>query len=374
MDTRLRLTQLADTTLPPIAAVLTALVLFAGFLAASGTDPLQAYRLVWLGGFGTWYSWQNTLTRAAPLLLTSLCMAIPAQLGLVIIGAEGAFVLGGLAAVAVGLPLAATGGPPIVVDLAMAIAGIITGGALIAGCGALRHWRGVNETIASLLLAYIAIAVMNQLVEGPMRDPASLDRPSTPSLPNGVMLGDIPGTSVHVGLIAGLVFCVFAWVLIFRTTTGFAARIVGGNVRAGQVAGLPVARLILIMTFLGGAAAGLGGMIEVAAVQGAVSSDLATGAGYTGILVAFLARQNPLAIIPVSVLLGGLDAADGLLQQRLGLSDAAVPVLRGLLFVLLLAAESLRGRQPAPLPQLRLRRRARAAAKSGIDPARIGPA
>ena len=374
MDTRIRLARAADGVLPPLLAILATLVLFAGFLAAAGADPFQAYGLIWLGGFGTWFSWQNTLTRAAPLLLTALCMALPAQLGLVIIGAEGAFVLGGLAAVAAGLPLAAAGVPPLLVDLAMAVAGIVVGGGLIAGCGALRHWRGVNETISSLLIAYISIAVMNQLVEGPLRDPTSLNRPATPTLPDAIMLGNIPGTSIHVGLIAGLVFCVLAWILIFRTTLGFAARIVGGNARAGRVAGLPVGRLILIVTFLGGAAAGLAGMIEVAAVQGAASADLAAGYGYTGILVAFLARQNPLAIIPVSVLIGGIDAADGLLQQRLGLPDATIPVLRGLLFLILLASESLRGRLLLPIPRLRILPGAPRAAKPGVDPTGIGPA
>ena len=201
----------------------------------------------------------------------------------------------------------------------------------------------MNETISSLLLTYIGIAVMNQLVEGPLRDPTSVNRPATPMLPANFMLGDIPGTTIHVGLIFGVVACILAYVLIRHTTLGFAVRIAGGNTKAGLMAGLPVGRLIVLVTFLGGAAAGLGGMVEVAAVQGAASADLAVGYGYTGILVAFLARQNPLAIIPVAILLGGIDASGGLLQQRLNLPDATILVLRGLLFLMLLAADALRG-------------------------------
>jgi simple sugar transport system permease protein len=102
--------------------------------------------------------------------------------------------------------------------------------------------------------------------------------------------------------------------------------------------------MIVAFCFAAGGAAGLAGMVEVAAVQGAVSSDIATGAGYTGILVAFLARMNPLAIIPFSILLGGLDAAGGLLQQRMNLPDATMLVLRGVLFVMLLASEAFQGR------------------------------
>ena len=219
-------------------------------------NPLEVYQLMAIGAFGSWFSWQNTLLRASPLLLTALCTALPAQMGLVIIGGEGAFVLGGLAAMAAGLPLADHGAPAIVVQVVMAIAGMAAGGALIALAGALRHWRGVNETISSLLLSSIAIAVMNQVVEGPMRDPASLNKPSTRPLPDADLIGNLPGMDVHWGLAIGLIACVLAWLLMRRTTFGFAARIVGGNARAARMAGLPVGRMTVIVTALAGAARG----------------------------------------------------------------------------------------------------------------------
>jgi simple sugar transport system permease protein len=223
----------------------------------------------------------------------------------------------------------------------MAIAGMAAGGALIALAGALRHWRGVNETISSLLLSSIAIAVMNQVVEGPMRDPASLNKPSTRPLPDADLIGNLPGMDVHWGLALGLIACVLAWLLMRRTTFGFAARIVGGNARAARMAGLPVGRMTVIVTGLAGAAAGLAGMIEVGAVQGSANANIAAGYGLSGILVAFLARQHPLAIVPVAILLGGIGASGGLLQRRLDLPDAAVLVLQGILFVALLAGEGL---------------------------------
>jgi simple sugar transport system permease protein len=110
------------------------------------------------------------------------------------------------------------------------------------------------------------------------------------------------------------------------------------------MAGLPVGRLILLTCALGGAAAGLAGMVEVAAVHGRANASLVVGYGYTGILVAFLARQNPLAIIPVAILLGGINASGGLLQRRLDLPDATVLVLQGLLFIVILASETMFGR------------------------------
>ncbi len=344
----------AKILLPPALAVVGALGVFGFFLATQGVNPLNAYGLIWLGAFGTWFSWQNTLVSAAPLLLTGLCVALPAQMGLLIIGGEGAFVLGGLAAVATGIYLAPLGVNDYLLLGLMALSGIAAGGLLIALCGILRIRRGVNETISSLLLAYISIAVMNQIVEGPMRDPASLDRPSTPTLPNNLMIGDIGGSAIHWGLVYGLVACLAAWFFVYFTKYGFAARIAGGNARAARVVGLPVEKMVLGFCFAAGGAAGLAGMVEVAAVQGAASADLATGVGYTGILAAFLARMNPFALIFVAILLGGLDAAGGFLQQRLGLPDATIQVLRGILFVMLLSAEALQGRLTQFLPKRRI--------------------
>jgi simple sugar transport system permease protein len=326
----------------PGAALAGALVVFGIFVALFGKNPLDLYFYMYQGAFGTWFSWQNTLTRAAPLILTALCAALPAQLGLVIIGGEGALLIGALSAtsMALALPFA----PPLAVQIAMAGAGMVGGGLWILLSGALRQYRGVNETISSLLLVYIALAILNHLVEGVMRDPASLNKPSTYEIGSANMIGTIPGTDVHWGLVFGLIAAVASYILIYHTTFGFAARVAGGNVRAAKIVGLSVGKLILTVCFIAGASAGLAGMVEVAAVQGRTNANLAAGYGYTGILVAFLSRQNPLAVIPVAILLGGISASGGLLQRRLGLPDASVLVLQGIIFVFVLASDALYGR------------------------------
>ena len=177
-----------------------------------------------------------------------------------------------------------------------------------------------------------------------MRDPTSLNKPSTREIGAANMIGTIPGTDVHWGLRSASSPPSLAYILIYHTVFGFAARVAGGNIRAAKVVGLSVGRLILIVCFLAGAAAGLAGMVEVAAVQGRTNANLAAGYGFTGILVAFLARHNPLAVIPVAILLGGIGASGGLLQRRLGLPDASVLVLQGMIFVTVLASETLYGR------------------------------
>ena len=326
----------------PAFAVIGALAAFGVFVLLSGKSPLDLYFYMYQGAFGTWFSWQNTLTRAAPLILTALCTALPAQLGMVIIGGEGALLIGALAAT--GAALALPSAPPLAVQMAMVCAGMLGGGLWIMLAGGLRQFRGVNETISSLLLVYIALAILNHLVEGPMRDPSSLNKPSTREIGAANMIGTIPGTEVHWGLVFGLVAAIACYVLIYHTTFGFAARVAGGNARAANIVGLNIGRLILIVCFLAGAAAGLAGMFEVAAVQGRTNANLAAGYGFTGILVSFLARHNPIAILPVAVLLGGISASGGLLQRRLGLPDASVLVLQGTIFVAVLASDVLYGR------------------------------
>ncbi|WP_291003701.1 ABC transporter permease [Hoeflea sp.] len=326
----------------PLGALAVGLALFALFLMMVGKSPAEFYGLVFKAGFGTAFSWENTLARTSPLLLAALCVAIPARLGLVVIGGEGAIVLGGVAAGAFGMHMTGLGSTLGIVG--MAVSAMCVGGVWIGMVGALRYKRGVNETISSLLLAYIAIALMNHLVEGPLRDPASLNKPSTAPLEAAYRIGTIPGWDIHWGLVVGILACIFSFVLIERTTWGFSARIVGGNIRAAQIQGLPVGWLMAGFCALAGGFAGLAGMLEVSAVHGSANGSLAGGYGFTGILIAFLARHNMLAIIPVAVLLAGFEASSGLIQRRMDLPDATILVLQGIVFISILISETFTGR------------------------------
>ena len=311
---------IAEATLP-IGALIASLLLFGVFVWLGGISPVETWTILFKGAFGDWFSWQNTLQRAAPLMLTALCVAIPARAGLIIIGGEGAFVLGGLACAAV--PYLVTLPANVFGTTLVCIAGMLIGGLWIALAGALRQYRGVNETISSLLLAYTAIAIFKQLVEGPLRDPATLNKPSTRSLVEGLRIGGIGGLRRALGprprhrrlpRLLGL------W--LAYTASGFSVRVVGGNPRTAQLSACRRTGSCCSPARIGGACAGLAGAVEVAAVHTNANASLIAGYGYAGILVAFIARQNPFAIIPVAILFGGFGAAGSLLQRRLGLPDA----------------------------------------------------
>lgn len=331
----------------PAGAIAAALAVFGLIVALAGVDPVETWVLLFKGAFGDAFSWQNTLQRAAPLMLTALCVAIPARAGLTVIGGEGALVLGGLAcaALAHALPLP----PNLAGTVLVCMAGALAGALWIALAGGLRQFRGINETISSLLLAYVAIGLFKHIVEGPLRDPSSLNKPSTPALDPGLLIGTLFGSDVHWGLVIGVAACAGAGLWLRFTPSGFSVRVVGGNPRAAQLVGLPATRLVVLACALGGAAAGLAGAIEVAAVHTSANASLIAGYGYAGILVAFIARHQPLAIIPVAILFGGFGAAGSLLQRRLGLPDASVLLLQGIAFVFILASEALRERDWRPL-------------------------
>jgi general nucleoside transport system permease protein len=339
----LRLRANSEYVAIPLIAIAIASALFALFLMAIGKSPADFVSYVWRGGFGTAFSFQNTLQRSAPLILTALAVAIPARIGLIMIGGEGALVLGGFAAAALAIPMIGVL-PPLAALTLMAIAAMIVGGSWVGMSGFLRYARGVNETISSLLLTYIGIAIMNFFVEGALRDLSNPNKPSTRPLGEAYMVGKIPGTEVHWGFAAGILLCILLYLFIERTTFGFAARVTGGNFRAALAQGLPVGKLIVACSAIAGACAGLAGFFEVAAIQGRANASLAAGYGFTGILVSFLARHNPMVIPPVAILFGGIVASGGLIQRRMGLPDATVLVLQGLIFVVLLTSETLYGR------------------------------
>jgi general nucleoside transport system permease protein len=326
----------------PLAAILGAVILFGVFCAWVGASPAGVFASIYKAGFGSWYSWQNSLLRAAPLMLCGLATALPARAGVITVGNEGAFVVGGLAAAAAGL--ASAGGPAWLSLLFMAAAGGFAGGVWIALAAGFQHYRGVNAVISSLLLNYIGIALLLQLVEGPMHDPGSLNFPATYPIPETHQLGHLPHTRVHYGLVFGVVACLVAWFLLERTVWGMEVKTVGGNTRTAKLVGLPLGRIILTASFLGGACAGVAGMVEVAAIHGRASQAISAGYGYVGILVAFLARQSPLRILFVSLVLGAVLASGGILQRDHELPDATIAVFEGIAFLTVLASEALSGR------------------------------
>ncbi len=237
-----------------LVAVFAALLLFGIFLAVVGAAPIAVFADMLQGAFGSSFSWQNSLSRAAPLMLTALCTALPARMGLVVIGNEGALLLGGLAAAATAMALQGALGPVLLLPV-MLIAGAAIGGGWIALSGWLRQARGVNETISSLLLFYIGLGLFLYLVEGPLRDPSSLNKPSTFPIGDAGVWNE--GLSSGQGLIAvalvifarwNPIYCLYASLIYGAAgSLGPALQSIGVQVSAHLLSALPAALTLAIM-------------------------------------------------------------------------------------------------------------------------------
>lgn len=330
---------LLEGCLLSLLAFLMAVLIWLVLAAVIGLPPGEVVVTMFQGAFGSAFAWEQSMRAATPLLLTGLCVALPARAGLLVVGGEGAFVLGGLAAAA-----AAVSVPPALAPLALFGAAGLVGALWLGLCGWLRVWRHVHEAVSGLLLTYVAIAILNQLVEGPLRAPDSFDKPATEIIPAVAQIGTLGNSTLHWGLVVGLGACIAAHFFMAHTPLGFAVRAGGGNPRAAMLAGLPRARHIVGMCLLGGALAGLAGAFEVAAVHQRGSATLVLGYGYVGILVAAFSRGNMLAIILAALLVGAMDAGGGLLQRRLGAPASSAALLHGLLFLSVVSCACLQGR------------------------------
>lgn len=321
-----------------VSSLLSALVLagLAGTLvfALAGAEVGAAWLAMARGALGSGYSVSEILVKAAPLVLTGLAVALCCRLNLWNVGAEGQFVLGALAAGHVGLHLAPGLPQPLLLPLALS-AGALGGAAWALGPALLRARLGVSEILSTLLLNYVAVLFMEHLAYGPWRDPAGMGFPGTAELPAAAWLPalqpDLLGSRVHWGLALSLVLALALWFLLARTRWGFRARVLGLSPKAASYAGFRAGRITVTALCLSGALAGLAGAGELLGVQHRIQDGLASGLGFAGIIVAFLARLNPLAVPFAALFLGALLVGADELQTSLRLPGTATLALEAAL-------------------------------------------
>lgn len=318
-------------------ALLMALLGFAALLLVLGKDPVLTYTEMYKGTLADSYGWGEIVVKMIPFILCALATAIPARAGLVNVGGEGQLYMGAFVATWVALNLG-TLPAPLLIPL-LIVAGCV-GGALWAGfVGLLRAKAGLNETIASLLLNYVAILIVDYVVHGPWKDRGGMNWPYTPEFSDSARLATYGTTRVSAGIIFALVAVGLYWWLMRSTRWGYEMRVVGGNAEAARRSGISVTRYIIVAMMLGGAMAGLAGMVEVTAIQGRLRSGISGGYGYIGFLVAWLAGQAPFRIVIMAALLGILSVGGDVIQIRAGLPSSAVNILMALILFFVLGSE-----------------------------------
>ena len=305
------------------------LSIFAAFLLAKGADPVAVLESMWETSLGSSDSIGETCLRATPILLAALATAVPARAGLFNLGGEGQLLLGAVGAFVVADRLA--GAVPAVATLGLMVLGGAVAGALWAAIPALlKVFTRTNEAISSLLLNYIAGLVITWLCFEPWKDPMSLGQAYSRELEGVERFSVIWGNRVHAGIFVAVVAALVLWAVLRYSTWGFTLRVLGGNPAAAHRAGLAVGGLSIAAMVVGGAMAGIGGMVEVAGTEGRLRPDLLAGVGFIGFLASWLARHDPLKIIASSLLLGAIAVGGSGLKITAGLSGGAVNILMAL--------------------------------------------
>ncbi len=327
-----------------VGAVVVALIIGGVVIQASGGHPLESYQHIFKAAFGSVGVFSDTLVKATPLILTGLACALAFRMKLWNIGAEGQFFVGAWGASAVVLaPLLPADTPRFMMLSAMAVAGFLCGALWGFVPGYLKAKLNVNEIITTLMMNYIATSWVLFWVFGAWSEAGFQMSPMFPKTAWLPRLTDyaqsikaFSGLTVHLGLVFGLVMAIVVWFVINRSRWGYEIRLIGDNPKAARYAGIDIVRNTTLVLMLSGGLAGLGGMSEIAGVVHRLQGAISPGYGFTGIIIAWLAKLNAFAVILVSILFGGLLLAGREIQP------SGVPrMLQGIILFVVIASDVL---------------------------------
>lgn len=326
-----------------LIAILIALILGGVLISFAGGDPIRSYQHIAEASFGDMGVLSDTMVKATPIILTALACSVAFRMKLWNIGAEGQFIMGAFGASAIVLaPVLPEETSRWIFLPVMMIAGMAAGAAWGFIPGYLKAKFNVNEIISSLMLNYVAVAWVNFWIFGVWTEGGfqmSPKFPNTAWLPRLLEYAKefpiLRGLTTHLGLIIGIIAAIILWFIIFRSRWGYEIRLIGDNPHAAKYAGINIEKNVIWVMMLSGALAGLGGMSEVSGVVHRLqTAPLAAGYGFTGIIVAWLAKLNPLVIIVASVLFGALILAGREIQP------SGVPkMIQGIILVCLIASD-----------------------------------
>ena len=333
-----------------ILAIVLGILIGSIILLLSGTNPVEAYKVIFLGAFGKpkYISW--TIVKAVPLILTGLSVAFAFNTGLFNIGAEGQYIVGSIGALVVGLLLDL---PPVIHGLVALLVGALCGyiwGALV---GLLKAKFQVNEVISSIMMNWIAFYLSNYLLSFPLlrsiesdnsypiKESASIkiagawkmSESGRAYLAQHKFLKDILNPPLNFGIIIAILAAIVVWYILKKTTLGYELRAVGFNEKAAEYGGIDINRSIVKSMGIAGILAGLAGAITVLGVSGDIGIMAAQeGYGFDGMAVALIAGNNPLGTIPAALLYAGLTYGGGKLTT-IGTYSEVVNIIIGIMIL-----------------------------------------
>lgn len=343
LEKRLEPSRVMTAVTPVIAVVLTMIV--GGIMfALLGKPPFEAIRIIfWDPLFDPLfasYSRPQLLVKAGPLILIAIGLSLGFRAGIWNIGAEGQYIIGAICGAGVGLAFYPT--ESWVIFPLMVLAGGF-GGWLWAMIPAVLKTRfNTNEILVSLMLVYVAEAILASVSQGLLKNPDGMGFPGSRNLqqyPSAANNELIANSGMHWGVVSAFIVVIFAYILLTRHISGFHIRLTGEAPRAARFAGVKPARVIVLCLGISGILAGLAGLFEVSGPSGQITIDFNTGYGFTAIIVAFLGRLHPLGILLAGLLMALTYIGGELAQLMLGLPGASIQLFQGMLLFFLLATD-----------------------------------
>ena len=319
---------------PPSAAVAVALLVGGILLLSAGYSPLKAYGEMWTGAFGSLNNLAETLLKSTPLILIGSGLAVAFRSGMWNIGAEGQLYAGAVAATFAGIFF--SGLPAFLLVPLVLLAGTLSGAIWGGLAGFLKVRFGASEIVTTIMLNFLAIIATSYFVTGPMIEEVG-KFPQTAQIAEAARLPRILlPTRLHVGFLLALGVAAATYLLLFKSSRGYALRTVGISPEAARYAGINVGAGLLAAMAISGGAAGLAGAVEVTGLTFRLYQEISPGYGFDGIAVALLANNNPIGVIFTGLLFGALRSGSEVMQMNAQVPSVLVSVIQGV--VLLSAA------------------------------------
>lgn len=336
---------LLNSLLVPVLAIITAIVIGGIIIAIVGGNPFDAYLGLVQGAFGSANGLSETAVWASPYIYAGLAVALAFKGGLFNIGAEGQLALGAVVSALIGyaLPGWLHTSLPWFIHLPLTVGIGLLGGAIWAAIpGALKAYTGGHEVINTIMMNYIALNITSFLLNGPMRDPDPLNLSArTPEIAASARIPPIfPGLRVHWGFVLALLVAVLIWWLLEKTTVGFEIRMVGSNPDAAKYAGINVKMIIILTMAISGALAGMGGVIEVTALNYRHELGFSIGYGFDAIAIALLGKTNPFGVVLAAILFGAMKNGGTRMQFLTQIPVDIISVIQALI-LLFVAADAI---------------------------------
>ena len=312
-----------------------ALIFSAIFIVAVGFNPLEVYAKMFSKAFLSGRGIRKAIESGLPLMLCGLGVSIAFRMNLNNIGAEGQYAVGAICGVAFVLYGPELPRVPAIIALAVCC---FVGGALWALLAAFpKAFWDVDESITTLMLNYVALILLSYLCLGPWKAKGQ-NMGQTEKIPDIFQLPEIGDTKISIAFPIVLLIAVLMFAFYKYTTSGYQINVIGKSINAARYAGINIKKNIMFVLALSGGLAGLAGFVQYAAVTGRVQENMPNNAGYTGIVIAYLARFNPIVVIIVSILFAGLQNSSATVQV-MGVPAQIATMMQGAIMVVVIAGD-----------------------------------